>query len=227
MKTVYHSADKCQQPWNKTAYISKGAYGSIYQACCDTDCKYVIKEINLNLSYGDEEQFENEVKNHTKLAMKGISPKIYDAWINDKMGFIVMDRLRITLGQYLKINKHLPSHNLHKLFTIINNMHDNGIYHSDLHGSNIMMDEIDRFYIIDFGSSKFMETVTDDKAYNDYVDLLLLIEWDDVNRREILNYISKHFPNIVNIPELEKTLETIDKYRIYRKEYEKISTNIY
>ena len=106
-----------------------------------------------------------------------------------------MDKLNMPLEQYLKTHKHLSSRKLHKLFVVINIMHENGVYHNDLHGGNIMMDDRGRFYIIDFGNAKIIGDNAEYYEHDDYNTLLSMVEWDDANKRDVQNYIDKRFPN--------------------------------
>lgn len=188
MKTIYYSANKCQK-WDVTSYKTKGGFGSVYQACCETDCNYIIKEIFPV----DSDSFKNEVKIHRKLSKKQIAPKIYDAWMDDNNGFIVMDKMTTTLKQYLKIHRRLSSSKLYEVFMTINIMHENGVQHNDLHSSNIMLNDSKNIYIIDFGKSILKKKLDKKERLDDYVDLLGLSEWDDVNRQEIQDYIYRHF----------------------------------
>jgi len=72
--------------------VKRGTYGAVRQACCDNDCKYVVK-IDKN-GYNC-----NEVNHQIKLSKIGIAPSIYEVWrcMNSSgatlFTILIMDRL--------------------------------------------------------------------------------------------------------------------------------------
>ncbi len=119
------------------------------------------------------QDFQDEARLSKLGSDLGISPRIYDSFICDNvlkqpegghlitMGFIIMDRWDMSAGKWRQNNPGAKiSYDLIKqLENKINIMHNNGIFHGDLHLENIMLrlgpdgiTPID-IAIIDFGSA--------------------------------------------------------------------------
>ncbi len=133
----------------KIATAERG--GSVHIIEKDTK-KYILKII---------EGETNEI-NIQKLASElNIGPKIYNTLIkkcesNGKIyTYIIMEKLNMTLKQYVLDNKNLPEIAQNKIKEIFNIMHSNNILHNDATSSNWMFDgdDFNTLVLIDFGDS--------------------------------------------------------------------------
>ena len=118
-----------------------------------------------------------------KLNGEDYIPKTYGYWWlfdSDKnciTGIIIMDKLDKILADNFNINIDLP-----QVLTILDKLHDKGIYHLDPHLGNFMRDKKGKIYIIDFGL-----------AYDP----------------EIFEKLKKKYPKISKTPKLSEVPELI------------------
>jgi tRNA A-37 threonylcarbamoyl transferase component Bud32 len=103
--------------------------------------------------------------------------------IETKEEYIIMERIMgVSVGDVVKNNAPIPEAYNHELFfekleRDLKKMHEDGIYHRDLHVGNVMIDENGNPVIIDFGSAtiafsgdedKYVQTQV--KKYNSFTD---------------------------------------------------------
>ncbi|MHB1952904.1 MAG: protein kinase domain-containing protein [Sulfobacillus sp.] len=198
---VYRSFDACGVEWKFLRHVGRGTKGDVSEACCRDDCSFVVKMIRgapgrQRLPTEIENGFSTEVFIQNMLAKRGIAPRVYEAWMTDGAGFIVMERLKITLKQYLRTYGGLSVMQMLELIGLVEQMHASGIYHGDLYDQNIALNGRDKFYIIDFGKSMIMHPVSDALQFYDFAKLLGTAEWSARNREELANYIKWRFPEI-------------------------------
>lgn len=72
---------------------------------------------------------------------------------------------------------------------LINKMHNNNVFHGDLHSGNIMIGEEDKPWVIDFGKSKSMPSGTEERRWCMVHDYFLL--YNSLRRRSELKPILK------------------------------------
>lgn len=129
---------ECDKRWLKKHKIGEGGYGKVYVACWYDDCEYVIKV------QAEDPEFYNEVKYLDFFKKYKFTPDIYDAWVCDGKGYIVMEKLTKTTSKLSKLQKYT------KLKQILKYLHEKNIAFFDLHPGNVMYKEGDiRF--IDWG----------------------------------------------------------------------------
>jgi len=149
--------------------ISIGMYSSVNVGCITLDdCTYIAKIINTdNGEYAED--FNDEVARSRAAGTLGIAPKVYkhrlcdvrkesEVVFNDVFGFIIMEKLDLSLAEFMK-KKDLTEDNLEKLVFELKRLRDlcleNTITNNDLHDDNIMIkikdNEVFRLYLIDFG----------------------------------------------------------------------------
>tara|TARA_Y100000996_G_scaffold323845_1_gene259861 strand:+ start:13000 stop:13683 length:684 start_codon:yes stop_codon:yes gene_type:complete len=151
--------------------ISEGSVGQAFHVCIKDKCKIILKIQKIKTTK-EKLNFLNEIKIQKKVAkLCNYVPKIYDSWIKDKYGFIVMDYLEncCTLEDYL-IKNHSNTHIdsvVKQLSNILDDFNKFKIIHGDLHDLNIFVCK-DKLYIIDFGRSMAYSSSTDwDKTYKE------------------------------------------------------------
>ena len=181
---------------NKTE-IAEGEYGKLY------DGDYIKKDsvIKEFEAYKTPlEVFKNEVAILKKLNKSKITPKIYSSWKCDKYKklYIQIEKIHgITLKSYILQELPFTLDDGLILKTIIDILHENKIYHSDLHSENIMVSYnnlgITDFKIIDFGTSKIckkLEFEKDDDFYTLYVNILTMTNnYGEIIANDILKKI--------------------------------------
>lgn len=138
--------------------LGRGEYGTVYNTCIDNECKYALKIARINLDINDNdplelEDFNKECK-YAKLAGDlNIGPKLIKSWICNnvkpkfykykiKMGFILMEKMDMTLTKYIKINidDNDKIKNVRKMYLdLCKIMLKNNIYNEDLHFGNVML----------------------------------------------------------------------------------------
>jgi serine/threonine protein kinase len=112
--------------WVKKHLIGEGGYGQVYVICWYDDCEYVVKV------QPEDPEFYNEVKFLNFLKYYIFTPVIYDAWVNDGKGYLVMNKMDKTTNKLSKRQKHT------ELKQILKRLHKNKIVFFDLHPGNVM-----------------------------------------------------------------------------------------
>lgn len=120
-----------------------GIFGSIHEACCQKDCRYVAKILRYRPSslFEDEitpegVQAEIEIQNR----LDGIAPKIHLAWIGETEGGMIMDALDVTLEDIWTEFRSLEVRRMvvEDLFHLLDRLHERQVVHLDFHWNNIM-----------------------------------------------------------------------------------------
>jgi len=142
--------------------VGEGFYGKIYKACRKDDCRYALKT-------GDVD--ENEVLLQQTAAKYGISKPIRDRWFckdgkhktAECEGVIVTDVLVDSLYDWIRGHKNdSPKYKMQAIREFswqavqkIGLLHTKAaIMHNDIKEENVMLDEEDTLYLIDYGVSK-------------------------------------------------------------------------
>lgn len=166
--------DPDESVWVMTYIVGEeSSYGTVYEACCQKDCRYVAKVLEYD---GDEitpESVTDEIRIHHQIAKLGLAPKLYFAWIGEEEGGFIMDALTETIGEFLPRFQDLEVRKeiINEVIRVISRFHQAGFSHHDLHRGNVMVryretprretegDEEfyhrlnPRYYLIDFGRS--------------------------------------------------------------------------
>jgi serine/threonine protein kinase len=144
--------------------IGQGSEGTVYLACCDNYCDYIIKFYD----FSNPDQvitpafFEKEVQDLLLISELNIGPKIYGAGIfeyeGNDFGIIVMEHFEVTLNVYLNqlsssniTDKKIYDRLKRDISDIIDILHKHKICHNDLHTDNIMLNYNKQLRLIDFG----------------------------------------------------------------------------
>lgn len=170
--------DKKQAGWQiiDAPSFGKGQYGTVYGACKNKKCSYVMKVIKFKRPH-DEISFDREIEIQNLAADADLSPKVEDSWKcqeprESPVGVIIMRALDITVKDFL-IQPSITTLDADKLIDackrIISSLHNRGYYHGDNHFANIMMKKVKgddregitvstslgryRLYLIDFGKA--------------------------------------------------------------------------
>lgn len=140
-----------------------GTYGLVKQACLDGDCNYALKIQNISKS-NDKKVFDSECQYSEILSRKyGIGPKFIARWecnnFGTQYGFIVTEKWDKTLYEILtsKSTKQIcEAKFIQKLYEQVQNIHKEGLIHSDILPKNILVklnskQEIADVTLADFG----------------------------------------------------------------------------
>lgn len=127
-----------------TEQININGVSKVYIACLNDNCNYAAKvtdiEINMKIS---------------KLAGEfGIGPRIYDYYWNNGKFHIIMDYINGTALH----NTLLTTNVCRSLYSKIDLMHANRIYHNDLHSGNIIVTSNSDVFIIDYTMASWLST---------------------------------------------------------------------
>lgn len=160
--------------YKKDEFIGSGSFGRVFVVEKDGK-KYVMKIITLDSfvnAINSVPRFLNEVKISKVVSDNGLGPKLIDWWMCEpgpklKNGVIISEKLDVTLFRYLR-NGYIPKYEkicvVVKCLNKLKKLHTLGICHGDLtrHLGNVMLDEKQEPYFIDFGSSTAMVDKPDD-----------------------------------------------------------------
>lgn len=148
----------CGTNWNVTENkLGEGAFSSVYVTCERNDdispnCKYAVKIQKFKSEESKSEMFSEanikksflkEVSLLSKLRGLGIVPMIYDAWICEDVGYMVIERLDA-------INKKNIKSYYDDMKIVMKRLHDHGIFMLDFHDDNFMLKN-GRPVLIDLG----------------------------------------------------------------------------
>lgn len=201
-KSLYPKTKGCENGWAVSTEISSGtSYGVVYQACCAKDCKYILKYQKYNITdYSKPIITENTIKNEVEMqslaADHDLAPDVYDSWVCEEGGVIIMAAMKRSVGSLFAEYKSEPIRKMiiDNVFKLISKLHSLGVIHGDAHLDNIMVtystpgfgkDELSRYnsfdYVykfIDFGVSehinereKFKQIIGDYSKASDWLGL--------------------------------------------------------
>lgn len=223
LEKVYCVGEECDNVYvimdEKDQIIGKGGYGQVYQACLKDKCDYVGKWVKI-VYPNDKDDLMRELLIQYDLSLYNIAPSIKQLLLCDNGGMIIMSGLKITLRDYLSVLSDYQEAALfqrpavildddgdirleriaviEQLFDLIKQMNELHYVHNDLHLGNIMLDQNNRPYIIDFGLAKKVEEI-------DYSDIdhirwklkSLLFSYSN------LDYLLVHFDLLIKTLKIE------------------------
>jgi len=161
--------------------IGLGCQGTVYNADSDIHGNIVVKEMkgkNIDTTI------------HNIAAQLGIGPEIlgthYDT--TNKMSYIAFEKLKRMITYKDMENPHLGNMLCESVTTLI----ENGIFHNDIRGANIMLDFQDRIRLVDYDYSTLawspgtMKPLMTFPEYNSYLKQNYVISIDE--QTYILNF---------------------------------------
>jgi serine/threonine protein kinase len=151
--------------WKLGTPLANGLFGQTYTACCESNCKFVLKYISGGVfTIGgfqeyNKTHFENEVNIQSIAASNGLAPRVYDAWMSEPGFAFVMEKMKMSLKRALET---MPEEKriavVLSAYAVLKAFHALGYIHGDAHVENFMLDEDDNVKLIDFG---FAHPITD------------------------------------------------------------------
>lgn len=141
-------------------------------------------------------EFALEVAIQLHMSSVGTSPNVYNAWISpysttwggveqEEQDILVMDRLEETLFDKTKRERSYTQ----DVLELVAKMHNNNVFHGDLHSGNMMIGERNKPWVIDFGKSKPMPHEAEERRWCMVHDLVLL--YNSLSRRSELKPLIK------------------------------------
>ncbi len=144
---------KCNaESWEiKERVGEKSVYGKLWQACCQGNCKYVLKYQSFSISKHTimgityepvtKSMIRNEIDIQDAIAKLKLSVPVEEAWFCEKGGVIVMRVLKTTVRNLMKKYSHPKI--LHDIvitcLALIQSLHIHDFYHGDSHLNNFMV----------------------------------------------------------------------------------------
>lgn len=139
------SRDECEKKLSNAKLLGSGKGGQVFEMSSST----VLKVVDMDTDdYEDYEQvvkeFENEVLALKELRETNVVVYLYDAWINNKQGYILTEKL-------YPCKVKVTQQTVKDLLKVI---HSFGWTHRDMTPSNVMCDSLGTVKIIDFGQAQ-------------------------------------------------------------------------
>jgi serine/threonine protein kinase len=145
MSSFWTNFVDCQKPtvWSYDEPLASGAFGTVYTACRRDDCEYILKIQPNNEEFGNELNILRELKSWTH------APTLHADWICNGKGYLVIDKL-----------VPCPKVSWKAISSTVQELHQRGVSHNDMHPGNVMCDSSGRIKLIDYGLSVLREDVT-------------------------------------------------------------------
>jgi serine/threonine protein kinase len=151
--------------------LGQGKYGCTFQVCCNGDCNFIVKNVNVESSSAAAKIIQ-EVQMQ-KLFGKA-APELVDAFICDDNAYIVMEKKDMTIEGFVNLMKSMGKSTAEiikqidnieaEVKQLVRTTHKMGLLHGDLHRENIMLNILkdergmpvawSNIQLIDFGKSK-------------------------------------------------------------------------
>ncbi len=225
-KKFYGPPKETGGEWVLHEKIGEGAFGSVLIAChklhdqmMHGDCKYVIKiqEFKDRKTHGHilsagkiKEAFRNEVHFLTKLNNTSIVPHIYDAWICQNIGYIVMEKLLIPKDKkenqsWEDYDAHLTKKYFSKMQKTMKRLHQHKVAFMDFSHYNYgLRENTKEGVLLDFGLAVDFDGIPDGKKISHpYDEDYGKFSWED----------AKEFDNLsvkANLGDVEDKKRAID-----------------
>ena len=141
--------------------IGKGAFATVWDALhLETNREVALKLIRVDLATEQVfSRFAREIQVMKRMDHPNVA-HVYDAEINNTLGYIAMDLVHgETFDSYVRTKKPKPLEVLTVAAHVcdgLHHAHGHGVVHRDLKPSNIMVDDDQQPKILDFGLCKSM-----------------------------------------------------------------------
>jgi hypothetical protein len=203
----------CPSGWIEKEHIGRGAFSDIWKACCGDNCNFALKRNML----GGTTDLKTEAANQAKCANAGLCPKVYYSSDTE----FIMDKLDLPVYKLLDQYKDPVVSELivRSIFDLLDQLHQIGLVHGDLHLGNIMvkdqnpnvdpdqqLSEIERYNQHDY--RYYFIDLDDDEVpiTTNQLDYLLLADWDrlilnltDLERPYLDSIISEKIHQLVDV----------------------------
>lgn len=154
-------------------------------------CSFTPGNGNMNVMMNE---FKLEVDFQLHMSSLGISPCVYNSWTSNysciwgsgNQDVLIMDRLKETIFEKTSREKEYTN----GVMELISKMHDNNVFHGDMHSGNIMVDWKNVPLMIDFGRSKKMPQGDQERTWCMMHDYVLL--YTTISRKSDLKPILKN-----------------------------------
>jgi hypothetical protein len=234
----------CLKEWELKKKVGAGLFGTVYDACLNDDCKYVIKIQLLNRK--NRRNFDKEILMSKIASQSGLSPEFKDSFVceietqeideNDKdvvreefthLGFIISEKYDTSVKRLAKQGipkKELASY-FEKILEIDSKLIDIGIWHHDNNLGNYVLKNLGsngyKMAAIDFGGDSAFIDASDENLK------ALLRHYDErtVNLTRSKYDIEQTNNNILKLDdEMRLWLKTIKRTQEYTR---KVMDNYY
>lgn len=175
---ITHLVDTKSCKWTQSEWKGQGNQGTVYMACCNEDCKFVVKSVNHSPSTTFD-SVQKEVAMQQEFAAQGLAPRILEAFMCDDKSYIISEAKSRTLdstcdrlaGDWTNDGwdfERDPNKKrwlvglLQQAIFLLERAHDAGLMHDDAHLQNFMTDAKD---------------VTDEKSYQQAISTLQFIDF--------------------------------------------------
>lgn len=159
--------------------IGKGAFATVWQAeQLESGRSVALKLIRVDLATEQVfSRFAREIEVMKRMDHPNVA-HVFDAEINNKLGYIAMDLIQgCTLQTHIRKQKPSPLEVIKLAASVcdgLHHAHQHGVVHRDLKPSNIMVDADGQPKILDFGLCKSMFGSTSAEDSAESVDGLLI-----------------------------------------------------
>lgn len=157
--------------YQKSKEIGSGAYGKVYLGLCQDKGKFIaVKEIEikkLNIIGEKIKTIEREIELLSKLDHPNIVKYLGMEKTNDYF-YVFMDYISggtiNDLSNKFKLNESVIREYSKQILNGIVYLHENGIIHRDIKGSNVLVDVNGNCFISDFGSARITSDLKKEKV---------------------------------------------------------------
>jgi len=166
--------------WKLASKLDEGEDGYVVQACCEGECKYIVKVIDNKMHRSNFlQKVSKEISIQSSFAELGLAPLILDAWMCNNEASIVMEKKDMNLVRYVQTLLNSRTYSSPKVLQIIDDLehnmidlvkaaHKHRLVHGDLHLKNVMVDvssdfdleEWSNMKLVDFGKSYRVDSET-------------------------------------------------------------------
>ena len=130
--------------------LGRGVAGVVYKTCCGGRCSYVTKVFSSARDFG---RARNEIALQALVARAGFAPRVHSAACTAAECYLVMDRVQMTLGQYVAKRGGLKPREQAAVVKLLERVAELGVDHGDVHSGNISVDPPFKLRLLDFSEA--------------------------------------------------------------------------
>lgn len=205
--------------------LGSGTYGTIHEACSQSDCGHVAKIIKAPITNKATKLFIHEVAMAKMVGDIGLAPKVelvFKCKIKKQpKNVMVIERMKGSIESGPLV-KSLTDRDFQELIDLTYKFHLNKFIHLDMGARNILYTTgSKKYYLTDFGMTVYFENEPFpwDLAFHDLLDLFMDIDYLS-DKKNAMKYLKSHIPREYQ-PYAETCLNKIKSCYNEAKQYTK------